>query len=240
MTQRATAIAVIHPGELRMKTLVASIVIYCMAIAALCAQEVASPLPTTEAKVVLKAQSSARVGEMVRFDASDSTADSFKWLLIPGSVDFLTYDSGSRAVFSARAPGNYRFVVAVAKDGTVDVIDHVIRVIGPPPNPSTNSLSEWLPVWLYATSLPRDECEILAANFEALAARDDLHKPIEWIRATAESNREILGDRIDAWIPILDKINTALKKKAEDGLLDTPMDHAKVWREIAEGLRNGS
>jgi hypothetical protein len=241
MTQRATAIAVTFPGELRMKTLAASIVIYCMTIAALCAQDAGPPpLPTTEAKVVLKAQSSARVGEMVRFDASDSIADSFKWLLIPESDDFLTYDSGARAVFSARAPGKYRFVLAVAKDGTVDVIDHVVVVKGPPPNPATDSLSEWIPVWLYATSLPRDECEILAANFEALAARDDLTKPIDWINATQESNREILGDRIDEWAPILEKIGMALLKKAEAGLLDTPMDHARVWKEIAKGLRNGS
>jgi hypothetical protein len=223
-----------------MKALFASLVIFCMTMPLLAQEDGPPPLPTTEAEVVLTVQPSARIGELVRFDAAQSSAAEYQWLLIPDSADFETYDSGSRAVFSARASGKYRFVLAVAKGDTVDVKTFVIVVKEPPANPATDSLAEWIPVWLYATSLPRDECEILAANFEAIANRDDLTKPVEWISATAESNREILGDRIEAWASILDKIGSALKKEAEAGQLETPEDHKKLWLEIAKGLKDGS
>ena len=61
------------------------------------------PEPTT-AQVVLDAPDTARVGDLIRFDASESTADSYKWIH-PETKDFLTYDDGKHAVFSARVRG---------------------------------------------------------------------------------------------------------------------------------------
>jgi len=148
------------------------------------------------------------------------------------------YAEGRKAVFSARTPGEYRFVIACAKGDTVDVITHVIKVIGPPATPVTDSLAEWIPVWLWPTPMPHEECVALADSFEAVAGR--IHSLLEardWIRATADANRKVLGDRIDAWAPFLDKLGAALLKKAQDGALFTPEDHQKVWLEIAEGLR---
>ena len=194
---------------------------------------------SAEAKIVLDASSTARVGQLVRFDVSDSAADSFKWLLVPLSEDFLVYDSGARAVFSARTPGEYQFVVACAKDGTVDVVTHTIRVIEPPTVPVTDSLAEWIPFWNWDMDLPRGECEKLADSFEAIAARHgELTTPDEWIKATAESNRAALGASLPAWKPILDKIGENLRKRAETGTLMSPEDHEKVWLEIAQGLRS--
>jgi hypothetical protein len=195
--------------------------------------------PTDKAKIVLIAPLTVRIGELVRFDVSDSAADSFKWLLVPLSEDFLVYDSGARAVFSARTAGEYRFIVACAKDGSVDVVTHLVRVTEPPTTPTTDSLSEWIPFWNWDTGLPREECEKLADSFEALAARrDELTTPGDWIKATAEANRAILGERLHAWTPLLDKIGKNLRKRAETGTLITPADHEKVWLEIAQGLRN--
>jgi len=192
-----------------------------------------------EAKIVLHAQSTARIGELVRLDVSESTADSFKWLLVPDSVtDFLTYDAGARACFSGRTAGEYRFIVACAKGGTVDVVTHVVKVLGPPATPQSDSFSEWIPFWNWEMELPADEREAMAVSFEGIAARAHaLDEPADWIRATAAANREVLGDRIEAWKPMLDRIGAKLAEMTQSGALMSPEDHEKVWRDIAAGLR---
>lgn len=193
----------------------------------------------SEAKIVLDAPSTARIGELVRLDVSASNAASFKWLLVPESDDFLTYDAGARAVFSARTAGEYRFIVACgAEDGSVDVVTHVVRVPEPPSKPVSDSLAEWIPYWNWSMDLPQSECLALADSFDDIADKQaTLSEPKDWIEATAAANREVLGDRIDAWTPMLDKIGAKLLKMAESGALQTPEEHAKVWREIARGLR---
>jgi len=213
--------------------------LFCLTSTTLCAQDLEVP-PATEATLVLHAPQSCRIGELVRFDVSESIADSFRWLLVPDSItDFLVYDEGQRAVFSARAAGEYRFIVACAKGGTVDVVTIVVRCIGPPAQPTTDSLAKWIPFWLWATPMPQDQCEALAAGFEDLASRKtEFEDSGEWIKATAKNNREILGDNLEAWKPMLDKIGAVLVKKAQSGELSTPEDHAQIWLEVAEGLRD--
>jgi len=222
-----------------MKPFLASLaILLCLTMPISGTAQVTEPAPA-EAQIVLVAPHSARVGELVRLDVSESSADSFKWILVPDSVDFLVYDSGARAVFSARMEGEYRFIVACAKDGTVDVVTHVVRILGPPPMPVSDSLAEWIPFWNWAEMLPSEQCQLLAASFESIAARvGELEKPEDWMKATAEANRKVLGDDLTKWKPMLDKIGAALLKKAETGALATPEDHQKAWLEVAKGLRN--
>lgn len=219
----------------------ASIILLLLASATLCAQEsvdiVVPSQPSDQANIVLVAPNSARVGELVRLDVTGSTAASYKWLVVPPSQDFEVYDSGRKAVFSARMPGEYVFVIAAACGDTVDVIRHVIIVRGPPPMPTSDALNEWIPFWAYTYNLPSAEASLLAASFEEVAARDDLETPEEWIKATSESNRAALGDKLAIWKPILDKIGEVLLKKAQDGSLMTPEQHKALWLEIASGLR---
>lgn len=205
--------------------------------------EAAQPLvgqveEAVDAKVVIEAPSRGRVGELIRFDVSQSVADSVKWLLVPGSADFESYDDGRRAVFSARAPGDYMFIIAVAKGGSVDVITHTVKVEGPPQKPESQSLADWVPYWLYPVQLPREEALRLAESFEDVAARiTALSTPKGVIEATAEANRAALGDSLDSWKPILVKIQSALANRARAGTLTTPEQHRETWREIAAGLR---
>jgi hypothetical protein len=217
----------------------------CLASATLLGAQDKTPVAKTtvpaqvEAKIVLSAPSVCRIGELVRLDVSESVADSFKWLLVPQSQDWLTYEGGAKAVFSARTAGDYQFIVAVAKGGSVDVVTWVVKVMEPPSEPAVDaSLTEWIPFWNWELDLPADECQALAASFDDLADRSaTLEEPADWIEATAKANRAILGDRVSAWAPMLDKIGAKLLKMAESGDLSTPDDHARVWREIAEGLR---
>lgn len=213
---------------------VASVIAFFCLTMPLCAQ---APAPSDEAKVVLVAPSEARIGELVRFDASESNADSFKWRLVPDSPDFESYAEGSKAVFSARTPGDYLFILAVAKGGNVDVITHTVTVREPPSRPTSNTLSEWIPYLLWEIGPPAEERQAVAAVFDAVASRAfELPIASDWIRATASMNREALGPSLDKWIPILDKIGEILGELAEQGM-QTPEQHAAVWREIAQLLR---
>ncbi len=222
-----------------MKPFLASIaLLFCLTVPLLApVQEVPA---TAEAKVVLNAPSQARVGELVRLDAAESVADSFEWLLVPQTCpDFETYDAGRKAVFSARAEGEYVFIVAVAKGGTVDVVRHVLRVVGPPPMPQSESLAQWIPFWNWAEMLPKEECDLVASVFAGVAEQKaTLTEGKDWLKATAEANRQALGSRLEAWKPMLDKIGAALQKKAETGALTTPEDYEKAWLEVAQGLKN--
>lgn len=225
-----------------MKYFASFILLLCLTSATYCAatQETNSAPAPNQAKIVLVAPTSARIGELVRLDVSESNADSFKWLLVPDSVDFLVFDSGKRAVFSGREEGEYQIVVGCAKGNTIDFIIHTIKVVGPPALPTSGSFAELIPYWMWVTPFPTEECTALADSFGAIAARvDELQEPGNWIKATAEANHEALGTRIDAWGVVLDKIGAELAKKAEAGELNTPEDHQRVWLEIAEGLRKG-
>ena len=223
-----------------MKSILASLAFLAvLTIPTLAPAQESDPVQPLEAKVVLVAPSQVRVGELVRLDVSESVADSFKWLLVPQTPDFEVYAEGRKAVFSARAEGEYVFVVACAKGGTVDVVRHVIRVIGPPPMPQIDSLAEWIPFWNWVEMLPKEECDLVSSVFAGVAERkDDLKDTGDWLKATAEANRQALGDRLEAWKPMLDKIGAALRKKAETGALATPEDFEKAWLEVAEGLKN--
>jgi hypothetical protein len=201
--------------------------------------EAAPLLQDTAAQIVLQAPSTARVGELVRLDASESSADSFKWLLVPESVDFEVYAEGQKAVFSARVPGEYLFIVAVAKEGSVDVVTWLLRVIGPPEPPNENSnITDHVVYWLWNLQVSDESKIALADNFDRIANMD-LGEPKEWIYETSRSNRDVLGDEYAVWKPFLQKVGAKLEKMAEYQQLTTPEEHAIVWRQIAEGLRKG-
>jgi len=214
-------------------------------------------IPDAEvAWIVVNAPSMGDIGELIRFDLSDSVAESFKWLCVPESVDFEIYDNGRRAVFSARTPGEYMFIVACAYQGTVDITTHIVIITGTdpaplPPGPDNNypavpkpvdgaSLMEWLPYWCSIIQCPKDETMKLAASFESVAATIVAGvntTPQEIVEATSKANRQALGESITAWMPVLQNLQGALKTRSETGTCVTAEQHAEAWRDIAGGLR---
>jgi hypothetical protein len=197
------------------------------------------------ARVVINAQEIAEVGELVRFDLTESTAESFKWILVPEAVDFEVYCDGQRAVFSARKPGSYMFIIGCAYEGTVDVAVHIVTVEGnDPPNilrPNVNaSLDKWVPYWCSVNTLPKDEADKLAGSFEGVAAQiaaDVLQEAEDIIKATSDANKQALGDSLSDWLPVLRELQTTMKTLAGQGKLTTPDQHQALWGEIAKGLR---
>jgi hypothetical protein len=201
------------------------------------------------AHIVIEAQEVAEVGELVRFDLSESTAQSYKWILVPESVDFETFRDGEVAVFSARKPGKYMFIVACAYNGSVDVAIHVVIVKkkSGPDEPDVSKpdavagIDKWAVYWCATNKLPSDEAKKLAGSFEAISAQiaaGTLQKASEIIAATANANRKALGASLPDWLPVLRELQAAMKEKAEQGELLTPDQHKVLWKKIAEGLRN--
>lgn len=208
------------------------------------------------ATIIVKSQETGVVGELIRFDVSESVAESFKWLLVPESVDFEVYDEGKRAVFSARKAGEYMFVVACAYKGTVDVTTHVVTIggggpVGPdPPDPGTYpvlpdpgvdaSLKAKLSYWCSQAKRPTNEAAQLAGSFDSVAAMvaaGVYTTPQEIIEATGTANKEALGERLKAWVPVLRKLQDEFQQMAQDGELVTMDQHAETWREVAAALR---
>jgi len=202
------------------------------------------------AKIIIKAQTIAEVGELVRFDVSSSQAESFKWILVPESPDFEVYNDGRRATFSARKEGEYMFIVACAYKSKVDVTTHIVTVgtPGPKPNsypnvsrPDSNAeVVDWVPYWCALTQRPQDGALKLSASFDGVAATISAGvntTPNEIINATSESTRQALGDSIEDWKPFLLSLQNQFKDRAAAGTLVSPDQHAKMWREVATGLR---
>lgn len=193
---------------------------------------------TLKAEIVVDAPTKGRVGELIRFDLTKSVAASIEWRLLPASPDFEVYEDGRRAVFSARAAGEYMFIIAAASGDTVDVITHTVRIEGPPAKPESSDLAEWVPYWLYPMQLDQEMALRLAESFEDVAGRiTALSTPKGIIEATSEANRAALGDELEIWVPLLKKIQAALANMAQAGTLATPEQHKETWMEIAKGLR---
>jgi hypothetical protein len=194
------------------------------------------------------------LGKLVILDVSQSVGNKFKWLVVPETEDFLVIDEGRRAVFSSGVPGEYMFIIACAVDDSVDVVRHIVRVVGiapPPPPPDvdpvtpvtpTSALSKQVQIWCAKIQSPTRSADALklAGAMEGVAAQINagtLTTPYEIVSATAEANRASLGDDLSIWVPFLRNLQDAVESMANDGKLTTPAQHAGVWMEIAKGLR---
>jgi len=203
------------------------------------------------AKIVLKAPAKAEVGELVRFDLSDSTAQSFTWILVPESIDFIQYDGGERAAFSARKPGPLMFFISCAYEGSSAAIVHTITIVGPKvPDPVKPDLSiikpginadfsQWVVYWCTVNKCAKNEAAALAVSFESVAAQINagiLQRADSIITTTARANKAALGDSLSQWLPVLQELQTTMKTMASRGALSTPDQHQTLWLTIAKGL----
>ena len=87
----------------------------------------------------------------------------------------------------------------------------------------------------------RDDCLKLAQSFASVAMVMDggtLTTPGDIVRATVKSNQEALGDKLEAWLPFREGLATELKALAAKNELSDTASHIKVWKIIANSLRD--
>lgn len=185
----------------------------------------------------------AKAGQLIVLDVSKSNATSFTWVVEPPTANFLVIDGGKRAVFSHGSPGEFLFIVAGAKDGEVGVTTHRIKVEGgQPPFPNVDGIAAKIPLWCESvvSDNKKDEALKLAQSFASVASIVDsgvVMTPEDVVLSTKNANRDALGENINKWVPLLEALQGELKSMSAAGTLSDTASHAKVWRDIAEGLR---
>lgn len=209
------------------------------------------PVPQPDpAKLVvsLEVQPTAEVGQLVVLEAGGN-ADRYTWQVLPPTENFLPIDGGKRAVFTA-AGGTFTFILAGADEDEVAVATTAISV-GPAPGPGPqpgpipvppapqigfDRLSiGWLKLLKKDDKL-RDDAILLAANFESIAGLIEARQLTGGdviTEFTRNSNRRIIGERRDVWLPFFEALEKELKARSS-------LNYQQAWREIAKGLRDGS
>lgn len=196
--------------------------------------------PVGDAKVAIQAPEKAVVGQLVILDVSASEAASYSWSVMPATANFLVIDDGKRAVFSHGEAGEFTFVVAAAKDNTVDVKTHKIRIVAPGEVDASMTTAEKVEQWCETIdyeSKNRDAIS-LAQSFVSVAVilADDA-TPADIVAATAKSNREALKENAELWKPFFVGLQAELKARDQAGLLPDAESHRAFWQEVAAALK---
>jgi hypothetical protein len=201
---------------------------------------VTDDIPVSDAKIVLKAPDKAKVGQLVVLDVSESIATNFRWESQQKTTNFLVIDNGRKAVFSAEVGGDYTFVVAAANGNTVDVKIHTIKVAGGLPQPG-DEIGAKVAKWCETINYPekRDDLLKLAQSFSSVSAVvTEEMTPEDIVKATKKSNQDALGSNLQNWVPFLDGLQSELKSLAEAGKLPDNEAHRRMWKAIADGLKD--
>lgn len=194
--------------------------------------------PVDESGIVLRAQDEAEVGELVRFDATDSQVDNLTWQIIPYTEDFEVIEDGRRAFFSSRHGGSFLIIIAAAKDQKAYLRHHTIEVIGEDPVPGPEGLTAKVRRWAKQVKEyegRKAHALALAGVFRKLAEADDIDVD-KMLEATATANSAILGDNLDDWLPLLEPLGEEL-----DAIeLETREQYKDVWLKIADGIEKAA
>lgn len=202
---------------------------------------------TGKAEVNIVGPDRAKVGDLITLDLSGSIGEGFDYEVFPKPPGLRTFDD-KRIIVCGTGNKNitYTFVISCALDGDSDVAVHRVKVYGaqesgPSPNPGQN-IVEKVSEWASDVQSPNkyDDCIKLAQSFSSIAIiidQDAFDSPFVLIEATAISNRDALGNNIQNWAPMLNRLMVELKAAAELGLLPDAKSHSQIWKDIAQGLR---
>ncbi len=249
----------------KIKPLVNTILLSIMAIAVVVGviyylkdkPEDVRPTPVNNAKIILPTEIEINVGELGQLDATKSNGVSFIWRCIPEGLNVQIYSDGKKLMFSSGKIGEYICVVSSAYNDEVD--QKVVKVIVHPrnydpdnPNPTPPAPGPIVPdgtlhgnilAWSQSVRSPGKvmEAAALARGFDAVAVQIEAGTLItadDVQNATRTATNSALGSSKVQWTPFLNNLQAYLKKEKLRGTLVTVEDHVKIWREIANGLRN--
>lgn len=200
-----------------------------------------------KAEVVAKFKDKVKVGDMIVIDLSESLGGGFDYHVEPMPPDLRTFNNGKVIVCGTGDKNvTYTFSLSCALNGDSDINVIKVKVTGapapgPPADPGEN-IVEKVKDWASEVDSPtkRDDALALAQSFSSVAIvieQNTFSTPAELVKATATSNRDALGDNLEHWTPLLDGLMSELKAMAQLGKLGDVRDHAVIWKEVAQGLR---
>lgn len=189
---------------------------------------------TADAKVVLVAEDTARVGQLKVIDASASIGK-VTW---KSDAKYFAVEDGRKILFSAESEGEYQFVIVAENNGSVDVVVHKITVTPPlPPLTDLQRKIKTLTTNIVKYPGKRADALKLAENFAKIA---DEIKPTDEGQAISDktkvANRESLGADLPKWKLLLDGLGAELAARYDAKQLETPEQYATLWREISDAL----
>ena len=190
----------------------------------------------TELQLIVKSPESCVIGEMVTIDATASNCDTFEWKVIPATDDFRVITNGQEALFCARAPGTYIFILAGTRDGILMPLKAITIIVKPGTVPVIivdDDLTINVKSWLPQDANPRI-LEQLARSFERVASAT--HEDVaSLVKTTALSNRSALGSNLPQYKTFLIALSTHLKTNLTEATID---EHVELWFNIAKILRS--
>jgi hypothetical protein len=202
-----------------------------------------TPGDNQPAHLVVEGPTEVECGNLVVISVEKSNASSFKWLVVPSADNYLVIEGGKRIIFSSGTCGTYTFIVACSLGDTCDLAVHTLVVTKKDTEkPVVNSLHSQIASWCKQidTSAKRDECLALAQSFASVASvmeKGNLNTPTQLIEATSISNKAALGKSLEDWSPFRDGLAEKLKEMSEGGNLPDTASHVKMWKIIANALR---
>ena len=135
--------------------------------------------------------------------------------------------------------GRWAIVVVVGNPPRLQIL-YLRLESAPPPKPQLPEATRLAREWLSLVSEgARARAPALAAAFRAVADDIDagkLHSAPAIIQASTERNRAAVAEDRNAWLSWFEKLREYMNGLADSGKLNTPQDHAKLFREIAAGL----
>jgi hypothetical protein len=194
------------------------------------------------AKISVKAPETAKIGQLVVLDATESYVDSFKWEVTPKTDNFVVIEGGQRAFFSGDKPGSYTFWIAGALDKTVDLQSVTVTVEGVvPPDPGPTGMEAKIREWLKLVKSETwaTEATAVATSFHGVSQQINggvLRSPDDVIKATAISNRAVLGNSGPAWAGFGEELRKYLNSESAAGRLPDMPAHATLWAQIGSIL----
>ncbi len=205
-------------------------------------------VPLESPKAHITAPFSARVGDLVRLSASESTGPdlTYKWAVLPaGTTGFEMVEKGRRAFFANPESGIYTFVLAVASPGgRVDLTIHEIAVLEPEPERSRappRAIQEVLDPSDFARDRIADPqtALILAGVFRQVAgmiATGTVRTPQQVVSTTKKLAESSLGGNFGPWEGFFRELGTFLDRLESAGYLGALSRYGDVWNMLADGL----
>jgi len=162
-----------------------------------------------------------------------------------GNAIAITAEGAADVDVVALGDGRWAIVMAVGSPPRVQIVYLAVEG-GPgpaPPRPQIPEAERLAREWLSVVPEgARKRAGTLATTFRSVAERiekGELTDPTAIIQASIQANREALGEDRNAWLPWFEKLRTYMNSLAETGKLKTPQEHAKLFKEIANGLASG-
>lgn len=162
-----------------------------------------------------------------------------------GNAVAITADGAADINVVPMGDGRWAIVLAVGDPPRVEIVYLAVQP-GPGPAPPGPEIPEAQRLaWEWLAVVPegaRKRTSALAAAFRNVAERiekGELTEPAAIIQASTEANRQALAGDRNAWLAWFEKLRTYMNSLAETGKLKTPQEHAKLFKEIANGLASG-